>query len=291
MIRAQHTLIAAALASTLIAGLSACGGGSGSGTGTLNMTLVDAPVDEVSQVVVEFTGVEIKAVNGETISITYDQPKTLDLLDLTGGNAELIVDGQVLPAGQVEWIRLMVNEANSYVVNANGQQNLTIPSGAQSGLKLNRPVTIPEDGVAEFIIDFDLRKSVHISNQGYMLRPTLRLIDNHTDGALAGTVDTTTISANCSAGDKAAVYVFAGTNVTPDDINIDGNNIEPVTTAIVDWENSHYTYAVDYIAQGDYTVAFTCDAGLDNPASDETLTFVGTTNITVNAGQTTTQNF
>lgn len=280
----QHSaLYAILLASAVITGCD-----SGSGTGTLKLQITDAPVDGAQHVVVEFTGVEIKAADGETIDITYTAPKQLDLLALTGGVAETIVDNQILAAGQVEWIRLKVNEANSYITVNGAEYGLSIPSGAQTGLKLNRPITIAENGVASFTIDFDLRKSVH-ERQGdnYMLRPTLRLIDNHTDGALSGSVDTTTISANCTAGDKAAVYVYAG-NVTANDI---GSSVAPVATANVNWEQGNYNYTVAFIPYGNYTAAFTCDAALDDPQADDALVFVGTTTIEIVAGQTTVQDF
>lgn len=287
MTRNYSTIYASLLASAIITGLPGCDN-SGSGTGILNMQITDAPVDGAQHVVVEFTGVEIKAADGETIDITYDAPRQLDLLALTGGVAETVVDNQILAAGQVEWIRLKVNEANSYIRINGADYGLTIPSGAQTGLKLNRPITIAEDGVASFTIDFDLRKSVH-ERQGnnYMLRPTLRLIDNHTDGALSGSVDATTISANCTAGDKAAVYVYAG-NVTADDI---GSSVAPVTTASVNWEQGNYNYTVAFIPYGNYTAAFTCDAALDDPQADDSLVFVGTTTIEIVAGQTTVQDF
>ena len=169
---------------------------------------------------------------------------------------------------------------------------LRIPSGAQSCLKLNQPITIPADGSTSFTIDFDLRKSVHERAGGiYNLRPTLRLVDESEDGTLQGTVDAATISAQCIAGDKAAVYVFEGAGATPDDVNIDGADDDPVATASVDWEGGDNTYTVAFLEAGTYTVAFTCDAGVDDPSAEDTLTFVGTSDVTLTAGQTTTQNF
>jgi hypothetical protein len=57
---------------------------------------------------------------------------------------------------------------------------LTIPSEVKTGLKLNRGFVVPAGGSANFTIDFDLRKSVHLPMSGtdYLLRPTLRLADN-----------------------------------------------------------------------------------------------------------------
>ncbi|MDQ1363696.1 MAG: hypothetical protein QG652_1558, partial [Pseudomonadota bacterium] len=261
---------------------------SGSDTGTLNLQITDAPVDDAQEVVIEFTGVEIKAADGETIVITYDTPKQINLLALTGGVAETIVDNQTLPAGQVEWIRLEVNEANSHITIDDAIYGLTIPSSAQTGLKLNRPITIAEGGTASFTIDFDLRKSVHERQENnYMLRPTLRLIDNHTDGALHGTVASTTVSENCMAGDKAAVYVYAG-NVTADDV---GSTVEPITTASIDLANADADYTVAFIPAGNYTAAFTCDAGQDDATTDDDITFAGTQTVVITAGLTTEQDF
>ncbi|MBZ0071879.1 MAG: DUF4382 domain-containing protein [Gammaproteobacteria bacterium] len=290
-------LLAGILATAL---LPACGGGgsSGSATGTLNLSVTDAPVDYAEHVWVEFSGVEIKAAGGSVVDIIYDTPRRIDLLALTGGIAEVIVDNQVLPAGQVQWLRLKVNASqggdpadDSYIVIDGVSYELRIPSGDERGLQLNRPITIPEGGVATFTIDFDLRKSVHARSGGvYHLRPTLRLVDNSTVGALAGTVDAATLAAaGCESGDPAAVYVFEGT-VIPDDV--DGTDPDPVSTASVDWEAGDTTYTVAFLAAGDYTAAFTCDAGLDDPAaSDASVSFTGAAPVTVVAGRTATQDF
>lgn len=292
-------LLAGTVAAALLSACGGGGGGSGSATGTLNLSVTDAPVDDAEHVWIEFDGVEIKPSGGDLVDITYDTPRQLDLLALTGGVAEVIVDNQVLPAGQVQWIRLKVNATqggdpadDSYIVIGGVPYELRIPSGDERGLQLNRPITIPENGIATFTIDFDLRKSVHErSGMVYNLRPTLRLIDNSTDGALSGTVSAAALTAaGCASGDDAAVYVFEGTAV-PDDV--DGADPEPVSTAIVDWEGGDYAYTVAFLEAGDYTAAFTCDAGSDDPALDDsaTVAFTGTAPVTIVAGQTTTQDF
>jgi len=282
--------------------LTACGGGGGGGgssTGTLNLSVTDAPVDNADAVWVEFTGIEIKPANGSSFDINFASPKRINLLALNGGTAEVLLDGEILDAGTYNWMRLKVNATqggdpadDSYIVIGGTPHELRIHSGDQSGLKLNRPITIPEGNTTSFTIDFDLRKSVHERSGGiYHLRPTLRLVDNSMDGSLAGSVDPSTISAECISGDKAAVYVFEGAGTTPDDVNIDGNDIEPVATTPVDWANSNNSYRVAFLEAGTYTAAFTCDAGMDDPAAEDTLTFVGTMTVTINAGQTTTLNF
>jgi len=108
-------LLAVVGASVWIAG---CGGGGGGGagsgptepaTGILNIALTDAPVDEVSVVNVQFTGVTLKPASGDEIEFVFDTPKDFDLLTLTGGlTAELLSDTEV-PAGRYNWVRLAVN--------------------------------------------------------------------------------------------------------------------------------------------------------------------------------------
>jgi hypothetical protein len=47
-----------------------------------------------------------------------------------------------------------------------------------------------------------------------------------------------------------------------------------------------WSFRVPFLEVGSYTVAFTCDGGLDTPEGNETLAFSPTLNVTVNANQT-----
>ena len=268
--------------------VGACSDG-GSSRGTLTLAITDAPVDSAKSVVVEFAGVELNPADGPRINIDYDPPRKIDLLALTGGTTELLLDNTSLPAGDYTWIRLAVNAAPNVVDSTitlldDSQHELRIPSSR--GLQLNRGFSVPDGGNASFTIDFDLRKSVHnpIGSPEYILRPTLRLVDDNDAGALAGNVDASLIAADCSG----AVYVFEGAGITPDDV--DDTDPDPVNSAIVPIDGV-YAYLVPFLAEGDYTIAFTCDADLDEPETDDSavVTFVGTTSVSIVAGRTTSQ--
>jgi len=99
-------------------------------------------------------------------------------MTLTGGESELLLDGVDFVAGNYPWIRLAIDEADAgHIELEDGSIHpLTIPSGGQSGLKLIQGITVTENGANNFIIDFDLRKSVTRSANGYKLRLTLRII-------------------------------------------------------------------------------------------------------------------
>ena len=66
------------------------------------------------------------------------------------------------------------------------------------------------------------------------------------------------------------MYIFAGSNVTPDDI--DGAAADPVATAPVEQNaTGDYVYRT-LLPAGIYTVAFTCHAGNDDPEVDDSGT-------------------
>jgi hypothetical protein len=190
-------LLTVAGASVLLAG---CGGGGGSAparspTGILNIAITDAPVDMVSKVNVQFTGVTLKPASGDDIEIVFDAPKDFDLLTLTdGATAELLPD-TVLPAGRYNWVRLAVNAEfdnifDSYAITPTGEFELRIPSGSQNGLKLVSGFTVTQDQATNLVIDWDLRKALSdpVGQDGLYLRPALRVTDMALFGTLSGTV-------------------------------------------------------------------------------------------------------
>jgi len=297
---------------TLASLLTACGGGgSGSSTGTLNLGLTDASVDDAKAVVVEFTGVQLQSAGGDRIDHDFldeitgnTAPRHIDLLALTGGTTELLLDGVTLNAGRYNWIRLKVNAErgviDSYIdLLDDTRHSLYIPSGAETGLKLNRGFEIPEGGTASFTIDFDLRRSVHYPSgldDDRILRPTLRLVDDNTAGALTGTVASGVITADpdCDGVEYVgAVYVFDNGDLVDD---LDGRG-DPVTSARVPNDGT-YSYTVAFLPEGEYSIAFTCDADIDDPGKDADtdptdgpVNFIGETPVTITAGKTTTHSF
>ena len=178
------------------------------------------------------------------------------------------------------------------------RHSLYVPSGANSGLKLNRGFNVPEGGMASFTIDFDLRKSVHDpsgSKDDYILRPTLRLVDGNTDGALSGSVTDIVNDSECSDNIESigAVYVFETTDVVDD---VDGTG-DPITSAKVP-NDGVYSYTVAFLPEGDYRIDFTCDAEIDDNAKDADtdptdgpVDFAGEATVTITAGKTTMHDF
>jgi hypothetical protein len=218
---AFHGLIAAA---TLVS-LSACGDGAGSAQ--MKLSVADAPVDGALAVVVKFTGVELTGNSGNPVTINFAQPKTIDLLK-DSGTATAVLFNQPIPAGKYGQIRLMVvadgDASNSYITLSDGTMHgLQVPSGSESGFKLVSGFTVPNSGVVDYTVDFDLRKDLTCpTGQAPVctLKPADRLIDNTTVGNIQGVVSNTLIPDGCSPG----VYLYSGTATAPEDMNSSGSS-------------------------------------------------------------------
>lgn len=269
--------------------LAACGGGgSSSGEGKLTLRLADAPVDGVTNVWIKFDSIEVKPA-GDGPSITFDLSSTaaVDLVTLQNGVRATLLDEVTLPAGQYNWIRLHVNllndsdpvpadftVANVCYVEAGGEDfPLYIPSGDQTGLKLNRGFIVPVGGETDFTLDFDLRRSLRFGNdETYKLKPVIRIADNTVVGSIAGDVLNIPVDKNCEDG---AVYVFTGPSASPMDIRDAATDPLTVAKPVLDPETG-CGYRVLWVEPGTYTLAFTWDALNDDPDANDTLAFTGT---------------
>lgn len=264
--------------------LPACGGGSGGpaagDTGQLTVRIGDAPVDGATEVVVVFTGLELHS-SGGTRVVSFAEPREIDLLAYQNGATFNLVENLEVDAGEYQWMRLtVIAEQNrndgSYILFESGEQYpLYVPSGSQTGLKINRPFRVAAGGITRLVADFDLRKSI-IAPPGlspnYLLKPVLRLMDELEVGEIGGEVDLAALAveqmgAGATAADCAGgIYLFGGADATPDDMDGDPEDgadpilFEPLAT---DGTATTASYRFEFVEAGSYTVAATCDFDVD----------------------------
>jgi hypothetical protein len=169
----------------LLAGLLSLGTGcadqGSSGAGRLELRLVDAPADDVKEIVVTITRVEAHVAGGGW-QVLAEENATVDLLRLQGGTfAQLGVVN--FPGGKVTQLRLYVKEDGpNYVTTPDGVQHpLTVPSGTESGIKIKGGFDWNACDVGNVTIDFDGKKSIFVHPKGagagdeWLLRPVVRL--------------------------------------------------------------------------------------------------------------------
>jgi len=284
--------------------LTGCGGGSSSGSGGrsgssegfLTLSITDAAIDEVTEVWVQFTAIELKPAGSPSFTISFDSPVNINLLSLQGSLSQDFFNKAVVDSGVYNWVRLAVNaEADgtfdSYLVMKDGSQHeLHIPSGSQTGLKINDSFVVDRNTESSMTIDFDLRKSIVMSSGEYHLKPVLRLVENSKSGSITdGISSDLTVGTDCSDDlpeTGNAVYVFNGADAEVDDI--DNQLPEPVTTALLTLNvaTGEYDYDIGFLPEGAYTVAFTCMADQDDPEVDDAIVFSQVSNVTVTSPET-----
>lgn len=319
----QFRLLALSALFAATAGLNGCGGGGdGNGafaSGSISVNLTDAPVDSASEVKVVFTGIELHQAGGSTISIDFSSPKSIDLMKLQNGVTGALTEESSVPAGDYDWMRLKVlasknSQGESYIKLESGQQYpLWIPSGSETGLKLVRPFKVAQGSITRLVIDFDLRKSITAppgQDPNYIMRPTLRLLDQLQVGKLATTVNLATLAtAQLGAGAavsacKGGLYLFAGGAATPDDQDGDATDgADPILyqPLVYDGVNPSVTINLPFVEVGTYTIAATCNFDVDvadtndyNAAAVQgapgfqTLHWTTVGNVAVSANTTTT---
>lgn len=172
-----------ALAFAAVAGCSPS-----SGNAIMNVHLVDGPALEYSELNLHVVRVEISK-DGEGWMTLGTPDTTVNLLSLTGGVAETLVDGKSIPAGTYGQLRLVLGPGNT-IRTADGLHDLKVPSGMQSGVKLNVHFVVEPDTTKDVFIDFDAHRSIFVHQAGnsmqYILRPVVRAFDRVVTGAVKG---------------------------------------------------------------------------------------------------------
>lgn len=167
-------------------------------TGHLKISMVDAPAEfDAVNIVVTRVEVHIAGDSSSNWMIVNSVPHTYDLLQLRNGAAVVIGD-TFLTAGHYTQIRLIIGDSSNVVVNGIPFP-LTIPSGMQTGIKLNHEFDLTAGNLYELLLDFDADRSIHITGNGqYIMNPVIRVTAVITSGSISGQVLPTDANATVS---------------------------------------------------------------------------------------------
>ena len=281
-------------AETTVAG----GGRGGVEYGFISLSITDAPIDNATEVWVQFDGVEFmpspdpSSQDQSPILIMFDTPMSINLLELQGTKSRTLLTDEILPTGVYDWVRLNVTAVkdgvmDSYIVLDDGTvHELDMPSGSEVGLTFVGGLEIIANMPSAKTIDFDLRKSIVMDSMGdFQILPAINLVSNDLSGSIEGTVKLKElISSSCSDFNPLtgnAVYLYEGFNIQPDDIG--GTGPQPVTSALVKLNKStgKFEYSFGFVPFGKYTAAFTCETDLEDLSADDALNFSTTKNINI----------
>jgi len=139
---------------------------------TLQVSLTDAPAD-FDEVNVDIKEVQVNFKDDSTGWTSLNtNAKVYDLLTLQN-NVQVVLATGTVPTGTVRKIRFILGDNNT-IVDSTGSHPLIVPSGSESGLKidLNKKLSSTFENL---VIDFDAALSVTSENGGYKLRPVLKI--------------------------------------------------------------------------------------------------------------------
>lgn len=144
--------------------------------------LADAPLEGVTEVNVTIDRVDAHK-DGQWITIV-EPNQTYNLLDLVTESTSL--GAGVLPAGTYTQVRFFVSEVT--IVDADGTHELTIPSGVQTGIKVNLDTTIEEGSLVTILLDFNAQESfIKAGASGmYLMTPVVKGVVVSLAGTISG---------------------------------------------------------------------------------------------------------
>lgn len=279
------------LISPLVLALSACE------EGEITIRLTDAPADDLSRFEIGLAGVDIEHEDGETTQFDFDPPRVIDIVPLRGGNSITLVDAARVDSDDYRAVRLRFEAP----ANTGGSRPAARSNGDQLNIRYEEEearfevdFSVDDFDSESLLLDLDLRRSVRendedIGNARLRFNPQMRAVVTGNAGAIAGTLGPDVVNrAQCSPG----VYVYEGFDQSPTAL---GSDDPPLISKVPRNVNITGTpYRVEAIADGEYTVAVTCDAGVDDPEPEQVdgqVNFITSANVRVRAGQTVTRNF
>jgi len=186
----MKSLFKLSLIALLFIGFASCSdddsGNNNEGNAKLAIRLTDAPGD-YEKVFIDVQEVQIKYNDGRDDVNLGINAGVYDLLELTAGVNVLLFNDEV-PAGNISQIRLILGENNTIVVDGEIIP-LDTPSAQQSGLKIQVNETLEPGILYEFMLDFDVDKSIVAKgNGGFNLKPVIRATTAAESGAISGII-------------------------------------------------------------------------------------------------------
>ncbi len=185
-------IIVLAFLALLVAGCTNSSPSSANGTGTLQINMVDSPGDfGAVNIVIDSVEAHIATSDSTSGWVTLNSTQgTYNLLQLVNG-VNAVIGKAAVPAGQYSQIRLYIG-SGSNVVLAGTSYPLTIPSGMQSGLKLNVDAVIQSNMTYVLTLDFNANQSIvtagGILNSKFILNPVIRVITTPSNGEIEGSI-------------------------------------------------------------------------------------------------------
>jgi len=220
---------------------------------TLEVRLTDSPGD-YQEINIDVQGVEIHHASGNQTSgwVALDVKKGIYNVLVLANGLDTLLGSVSLPSGRISQMRLILGTNNTLKLN-DEVKPLEIPSGKQTGLKVNLQTQMSAGVKYVITLDFDAARSIKNRGNGtFALKPVIRALSEATSGAIKG--DVTPIEAS------PAIFALNGTDT--------------VATAFAD---SLGHYLLRAVPPGTYKVTFEPKTGFTQKQVTDIAVTLGST--------------
>lgn len=209
--------------------------------GAFQVKMHDAPAS-YDAVNVFITEVQVNNTSGDQGWVTISKPnQSYNLLELTNGAFALLADTE-LEVGTYPQIRLMLSRDGNSIVVDGVEHGLFIPSGDQTGIKLNINAVISEGIQYTVLLDFDVLRSVvrrdPPQSTNFLLKPVIRATNQALTGNIGGSVS--------PIASKSAVYAINGS----DTLSTTYADVETGEFLLVGLQAATYTVSFEATEEG-----------------------------------------
>jgi hypothetical protein len=297
----------ALLALPLLFSLQACDdSGGGDATAPVSFGVSDTPVTGLSSVVITIdrivlnrpghADVVIDRFTSDALDVVDEDTITIDLLDYRGEDNLLIVGPVEIDVAEYQNLRLDIIDndiTRTFVEELDGDiRPLRVPSNQ---LRLGR-FEVENSGDQTFILEFGLRKAMtyNPTPDRYILKPRgVRIVELARGATVGGAIDTALFNDAPPCDEKMdpvednVMYIYRGLGLDPSAFadNFDpalqpnaADLLEPYAAETVAADG---TYLFSYLPAGDYTLAFSCEAGADDPDLDDGIMIPSPQNVLI----------
>jgi len=294
----------------------------------LTLGVSDAPLDDAKEVVIVFDKIELSGPGGERLVFEVcedldgngecdesEPPAQVDLLDYQGSDVFTLLDDVEVPVGEYPWMRVRIlngdgTDQRSHVIRDDGQLVPLVVKrgqGTEEG-EIQLDTFVLASGDNQFVVEFDMRRSLvepqNKNDDSINLKPRgVRLSNTVEVGHIGGEVSEE-LMGNCETASQSepqfshVVYLYPGDigveSMDDDADQAEEEHILPLATAAVvhDEANDTASYEFGFVAEGEYSLGYSCVAHNDLPESNETdgvAIYSAYGPVTVTANQTTVQ--
>lgn len=231
--------------------------------GILTISITDSPMDadQVKGVNLFINHIDAKK-GGAWMSLkSFDQPAGVNLLEFSGGKSFSLVN-QFIDPGKYTDIRFtfnLIDPTGSLIRSP--QCNVSFEDGSTKPLyyfeeasiefEMAQEMNLASHGQTDFTLDFDLRKSLSLDDQGnFIFKPVVRAIETIRAGHIMATVT------GLNLADRLVVFAYPSGQFSTSETATPAAGEVRFPNAVTSFKIAHSKFGLGFLPAGNYDLIF-----------------------------------